>query len=31
MLPPGRRRISVNLLEAEKNVTFDGSMMDVHF
>jgi alpha-glucosidase (family GH31 glycosyl hydrolase) len=31
MLPPGRRRISVNLLGAEKNETFDGSIMDVHF
>jgi len=31
MLPPLRRPISVNLLGSEKNVTFDGSLVDVHF
>ena len=31
MLPPLRRNISVNLLGSEKNVTFDGSPVDVHF
>jgi len=31
MLPPLRRNISVNLLGSEKNVTFDGSLVQVHF
>jgi alpha-glucosidase (family GH31 glycosyl hydrolase) len=31
MLPPLRRNISVNVLGAEKNLTFDGSLADVHF
>jgi alpha-glucosidase/alpha-D-xyloside xylohydrolase len=31
MLPPLRRNISVNVLGVEKNVTFDGSPVDVHF
>jgi alpha-glucosidase/alpha-D-xyloside xylohydrolase len=31
MLPPLRRNISVNVLGAQKNVTFDGNLADVHF
>jgi hypothetical protein len=31
MLPPLRRNISVNVLGAEKNVTFDGKSTGVHF
>jgi hypothetical protein len=31
MLPPLRRNISVNVLGVQKNVTFDGSLADVHF
>ena len=31
MLPPLRRDISVNLLGSEKNVNFDGSLVEVHF
>jgi alpha-glucosidase (family GH31 glycosyl hydrolase) len=31
MLQPLRRNISVNVLGSKKNVTFDGSLLDVHF
>jgi alpha-glucosidase (family GH31 glycosyl hydrolase) len=31
MLPPWRRNISVNVLGAQKNVTFEGNLADVRF